>query len=79
MKRAIVEKQVQCWLFALANRNDIGLRYYSCLAISILASEKSLENRVSESRTLEIVDCFCKEFTPEVASQLDTKFRSVLL
>lgn len=75
VRQEMVEKQIANWLFVLANHNDVRLRYYSCLTICILASERDLEGKVEKSGTLVFIESFLKQFTPSYVAKLDSKFR----
>lgn len=75
LRQEMVDKQLSYWLFVLVNHTDVQLRYYSCLTICILASEKNLESKIEQTGTLMFVDSFLEQFEPKRVALLDTKFR----
>ena len=54
------------WLFPLAFVADDSVRYYACLAIAVLVSNKELEACVLRSGTLSLVLPFIDAHDPQV-------------
>ena len=59
------------WLFPLAFVEDNHVRYYACLCITLLASNKELEAAVMKSGTLELVIPFVSSIKPDVFAKSD--------
>lgn len=75
IRRLMVDLNVPTWLFVLVNHNDVRLRFYGCLTLCILASERDLAERVEKSDDLLVVDSLLRTYQPEYVAKLDTKFR----
>ena len=59
------------WLFPLAFVEDNHVRYYACLCITLLASNKELEAAVMKSGTLELVIPFVSSIKPDIFAKSD--------
>ncbi|XP_039253118.2 uncharacterized protein LOC120330298 isoform X1 [Styela clava] len=62
--RKMVVKGAPDWLFPLAFRTDDFCRYYSCLAVTVLAANPLVEKAVLKSGTLELVEPFVQSHDP---------------
>lgn len=60
------------WLFPLAFIDDDSTRYYACLAIAVLVSNKEIEAAVLKSGTLSLVRPFVELHDPQEFAQMDT-------
>ena len=70
----MVNHKVPEWLFPLAFNKDDIVRYYACLAISVLVAnkyDKKIEAAVLNSGTLELVLPFISSHTPMEFAQMD--------
>ena len=47
----MINRKVPIWLFPLAFHNDDTIKYYACLAIAALVSNKEIEAAVQKSGT----------------------------
>ncbi|KAK7471647.1 hypothetical protein BaRGS_00035694, partial [Batillaria attramentaria] len=59
------------WLFPLAFVDDDSIRYYACLAIAVLVSNKEIEACVLKSGTLTLVRPFVESHDPQEFGQMD--------
>lgn len=59
------------WLFPLAFVDDDSIRYYACLAIAVLVSNKEIEACVLKSGTLSLVRPFVDSHDPQEFGQMD--------
>lgn len=65
-QRWMIEKQAAEWLFPLAfSKEDELIRFYACLAVTVLATNKEIEKEVVKSGTLELVEPFIASLDPE--------------
>lgn len=64
-QEAMIRQKVPVWLFTLALNNDDNIKYYACLAISALVANKEIEAAVIESGTLNLVEPFVTNHSPE--------------
>ncbi|KAL8580973.1 hypothetical protein ACOMHN_017539 [Nucella lapillus] len=60
------------WLFPLAFVDDDSIRYYACLAIAVLVSNKEIEACVLKSGTLSLVLPFIDVHDPQEFAVMDT-------
>ncbi|XP_078335172.1 NAD(+) hydrolase SARM1-like isoform X1 [Crassostrea virginica] len=67
----MTKHKVPEWLFPLAFNDDDGVRYYACLAISILVANKEIEAVVKNSGTLEVVLPFLTSHTPSQFARME--------
>ena len=70
----MIQRKVPEWLFPLAFNRDDVVRYYACLAISVLVAnkfDKKIEAAVLNSGTLELVLPFISSHTPMEFAQMD--------
>jgi hypothetical protein len=70
-QKKMISKKVQDWLFLLASLQDDITRYYACLAICMLVSNKEIEKDVIKSGTLALVEPFLTLHSPEDFAQSD--------
>jgi len=63
-QEAMIKRRVPIWLFPLAFHNDDTIKYYACLAIAALVSNKEIEAAVQKSGTLELIEPFIQSHTP---------------
>lgn len=66
---AMVAKYVDHWLFPLAFSKDNVVKYYALLAISFLAANEDIAEKVSKSTTLNLVLPFLNQQVPEMFAQ----------
>ena len=59
-QEAMIQRKVPTWLFLLANNIDDTVRYYGCLAIAVLVSNKEMEAAVQKSGTLDLIGKFTR-------------------
>ncbi|KAJ8280961.1 hypothetical protein GJAV_G00061520 [Gymnothorax javanicus] len=65
-QRLMIEKQAAEWLFPLAfSKEDELIRFYACLAVTVLAANRELEGEVVRSGTLELVEPFIVSLDPD--------------
>ena len=67
----MTQQKVPEWLFPLAFMEDNHVRYYACLCIALLASNKELEAAVMKSGTLDLVIPFVSSIKPDVFAKSD--------
>jgi len=72
----MIKQKVPEWLFPLAFNRDDVVRYYACLAISVLVHlantyDKTIETAILNSGTLELVLPFISSHTPSEFAQMD--------
>ena len=60
------------WLFPLAFVDDDSVRYYACLAVAVLVSNKEIEACVLKSGTLGVVLPFINAHDPQEFAIRDT-------
>uniref|UniRef100_A0A915KQR1 ADP-ribosyl cyclase/cyclic ADP-ribose hydrolase n=1 Tax=Romanomermis culicivorax TaxID=13658 RepID=A0A915KQR1_ROMCU len=63
-QQKMITKNVPDWLFLLASSQDDVTRYYACLAICALVSNKEIEVAVIKSGTLSLVEPFLLAHKP---------------
>lgn len=62
----MIEKRAAEWLFPLAfSKEDELIRFYACLAVTVLAANREIEKEVVKSGTLELVEPFIASLDPE--------------
>lgn len=71
----MAKHKVPEWLFPLAFNDDDSVRYYACLAISVLVANKEIELAVSQSGTLDLVLPFIASHTPSEFGRMDLSHR----
>lgn len=65
-QRWMIEKQAAEWLFPLAfSKEDELIRFYACLAVTVLATNREIEKEVVKSGTLELVEPFIASLDPD--------------
>ncbi|KAK3603297.1 hypothetical protein CHS0354_007628 [Potamilus streckersoni] len=70
----MIKHKVPEWLFPLAFNKDDSVRYYACLAISVLVAnrhDKKTEEAIINSGTLELVLPFISSHTPAEFARMD--------
>lgn len=73
-QQAMIAKNVPEWLFFVASSNDDLPRYYACIAICALVSNKEIETAVIKSGTLSIVEPFLLSHQPSDFAQCDFRY-----
>lgn len=63
-QEAMIKRKVPMWLFPLAFHNDDNIKYYACLAITVLVANKEIEAAVLNSGTLDLVEPFVTSHNP---------------
>ncbi|XP_017772645.1 PREDICTED: sterile alpha and TIR motif-containing protein 1 isoform X2 [Nicrophorus vespilloides] len=63
-QEAMIKNKVPMWLFPLAFHNDDNIKYYACLAITVLVANAEIESDVLQSGTLELVEPFVTSHNP---------------
>ncbi|KAL1132185.1 hypothetical protein AAG570_010142 [Ranatra chinensis] len=63
-QEAMIKRKVPMWLFPLAFHNDDNIKYYACLAITVLVANKEIEAAVLKSGTLNLVEPFITSHNP---------------
>uniref|UniRef100_A0A8C4QA82 Sterile alpha and TIR motif-containing protein 1 n=1 Tax=Eptatretus burgeri TaxID=7764 RepID=A0A8C4QA82_EPTBU len=73
-QKQMVCKRAPDWLFPLAFNKDTNIRFYACLAITLLANNKEIEKQVKASGTLDLVEPFIAslDLTEFTLGQLDS-------
>lgn len=77
IRQTMVRKQVPAWLFILLTNDDVRVKYYACLCLCMMASNKELERDVQNSGSLTLVSNFLKSCRPEHLAKSDSKYRFV--
>ncbi|UYV64377.1 SARM1 [Cordylochernes scorpioides] len=67
--RCMIQMKVPLWIFPLAFQNDDNIKYYACLAISVLVANKEIEAAVLISGTLTLVEPFVTSHDPDEFSK----------
>ncbi|CAH1155821.1 unnamed protein product [Phaedon cochleariae] len=63
-QEAMIKRKVPMWLFPLAFHNDDNIKYYACLAITVLVANPEIEAEVLLSGTLGLVEPFVTTHNP---------------
>ncbi|XP_060529699.1 NAD(+) hydrolase sarm1 isoform X3 [Cylas formicarius] len=63
-QEAMIKRKVPMWLFPLAFHNDDNIKYYACLAITVLVANAEIEAEVIQSGTLGLVEPFVTSHDP---------------
>lgn len=63
-QEAMIKRKVPMWLFPLAFHNDDNIKYYACLAITVLVANAEIEAEVLQSGTLGLVEPFVTTHNP---------------
>lgn len=63
-QEAMIKRKVPMWLFPLAFHNDDNIKYYACLAITVLVANIEIEAAVLNSGTLDLVEPFVTTHNP---------------
>lgn len=63
-QEAMIKRKVPMWLFPLAFHNDDNIKYYACLAITVLVANTEIEAAVLNSGTLDLVEPFVTSHNP---------------
>lgn len=63
-QEAMIKRKVPMWLFPLAFHNDDNIKYYACLAITVLVANAEIEADVIQSGTLDLVEPFVTTHNP---------------
>lgn len=68
----MIEQNVPEWLFPLAFSEDDSVRYYACLAIATLVTNKEIEAEVLKSGTMDLVLPFLSSHKPSEFANYDS-------
>lgn len=71
-QESMIKLKAPVWLFPLAFHNDDNIKYYACLAITVLVANKELEAAVLTSGTLDLVEPFVSSHNPEEFAKSST-------
>ncbi|XP_049824194.1 NAD(+) hydrolase sarm1 isoform X3 [Aethina tumida] len=63
-QEAMIKRKVPMWLFPLAFHTDDNIKYYACLAITVLVANAEIEADVIQSGTLGLVEPFVTTHNP---------------
>lgn len=63
-QEAMIKRKVPMWLFPLAFHTDDNIKYYACLAITVLVANAEIEAQVLQSGTLGLVEPFVTSHNP---------------
>lgn len=63
-QEAMISRKVPMWLFPLAFHTDDNIKYYACLAITVLVANAEIEAQVLKSGTLGLVEPFVTTHNP---------------
>ncbi|XP_022916162.1 NAD(+) hydrolase sarm1 isoform X2 [Onthophagus taurus] len=63
-QEAMIKRKVPMWLFPLAFHTDDNIKYYACLAITVLVANAEIEAEVIQSGTLGLVEPFVTSHNP---------------
>lgn len=63
-QEAMIKRKVPMWLFPLAFHTDDNIKYYACLAITVLVANAEIEADVLQSGTLGLVEPFVTSHNP---------------
>ncbi|KAF5298204.1 hypothetical protein FQA39_LY02628 [Lamprigera yunnana] len=63
-QEAMIKRKVPMWLFPLAFHTDDNIKYYACLAITVLVANAEIEAGVLQSGTLDLVEPFVTSHNP---------------
>lgn len=63
-QEAMIKRKVPMWLFPLAFHTDDNIKYYACLAITVLVANAEIEADVLRSGTLGLVEPFVTSHDP---------------
>lgn len=63
-QEAMINRKVPMWLFPLAFHTDDNIKYYACLAITVLVANAEFESQVLQSGTLGLVEPFVTSHNP---------------
>lgn len=63
-QEAMINRKVPMWLFPLAFHTDDNIKYYACLAITVLVANAEIEAQVLKSGTLGLVEPFVTSHNP---------------
>ncbi|CAH1986157.1 unnamed protein product [Acanthoscelides obtectus] len=63
-QEAMIKRKVPMWLFPLAFHTDDNIKYYACLAITVLVANPEIEAEVLTSGTLGLVEPFVTSHNP---------------
>lgn len=63
-QEAMIKRKVPMWLFPLAFHTDDNIKYYACLAITVLVANPEIEAEVQQSGTLGLVEPFVTSHNP---------------
>ncbi|XP_044267301.1 NAD(+) hydrolase sarm1 isoform X2 [Tribolium madens] len=63
-QEAMINRKVPMWLFPLAFHHDDNIKYYACLAITVLVANAEIEAQVLQSGTLGLVEPFVTSHNP---------------
>lgn len=70
-QKLMIKHRVPEWLFPLAFSKDDSIRYYACLAISVLMVNPEVEAAVRKSGTMELVAPFIASHSPSEFAHSD--------
>nr|XP_046916139.1 NAD(+) hydrolase sarm1-like isoform X2 [Dermatophagoides farinae] len=64
-QESMIKLKAAMWLFPLAFHNNDNIKYYACLAITVLVANQELEAEVIKSGTLDLCEPFVMSHNPE--------------
>lgn len=71
-QESMIKLKAAMWLFPLAFHNDDNIKYYACLAITVLVANQELEAEVIKSGTLDLCEPFVLSHNPEEFAKSST-------
>ncbi|XP_075677995.1 NAD(+) hydrolase sarm1-like isoform X2 [Dermatophagoides pteronyssinus] len=71
-QESMIKLKAAMWLFPLAFHNDDNIKYYACLAITVLVANQELEAEVIKSGTLDLCEPFVMSHNPEEFAKSST-------
>ncbi|KAF7489412.1 Sterile alpha and TIR motif-containing protein 1 [Sarcoptes scabiei] len=71
-QESMIKLKAAMWLFPLAFNNDDNIKYYACLAITVLVANQELEAEVIKSGTLDLCEPFVLSHNPEEFAKSST-------
>lgn len=71
-QQEMIKSKAEVWLFPLAFHKEDNIKYYACLAITVLVANKELEAAVLQSGTLDLVEPFVTSHNPEEFAKSST-------
>lgn len=71
-QESMIKLKAPVWLFPLAFHKNDNIKYYACLAITVLVANKELEAEVIKSGTLDLCEPFVSSHNPEEFAKSST-------